>query len=168
MKKLLITGAFLLALVFTLSGCGFTVPRPEIKSGEFNFSVTYEYADEVKTVSGVYVCEYAGTSWTLDGGYSRDWSGYIKGADDNDHILLDTVEGGDEVILVLNLRPDYFMDDYNFNLYDIPAPYIMIKDYTEEGIRFLQDPIDTEEGYGAKVISYEYSAPIENSFSLFN
>ena len=168
MKKLLVTMAFLILFVFTFSSCGFTVPRPAIKSGEFNFSVTYEYKGEVNTVSGVYVCEYAGTYWTLDGGYDRDWTGYIKGADDNDHILLDTVEGGDEVILVLNLRPDYFMDDFNFDLYDIPAPYIMIKDYTEEGVRFLQDPVDTEREYGAKVISHEYDAPVANSYSLFN
>lgn len=168
MKKIFVTLALLSALALTLSGCGFTVARPEIKSGEFNFSVTYEYAGEVKTVSGVYVCEYAGTSWTLDGGYDRDWTGYIKGADDNDHIILDTVEGGDEVILVLNLRPDYFMDDFNFDLYDIPAPYIMIKDYTEEGVRFLQDAVEAERDYGAKVISYEYGEPVGNSFSLLN
>ena len=116
MKKIVVRVALLLALAFTLSGCGFTVPRPAVKSGEFNFSVTYEYKGEVNTVSGVFACEYAGTSWTLDGGYDRDWTGYIKGADDNDHIILDTVEGGDEVILVLNLRPDYFMDDFNFDL----------------------------------------------------
>ena len=167
MKKLLVVTALCVLLSFALSGCGFTVPRPAIKSGEFNFSVTYEYKGEVKTVSGVFVCEYAGTSWTLDGGYSRDWTGYIKGADDNDHIILDIVEGGDEVILVLNLRPDYFMDDFSFDLYDVPAPYIMIKDYTEEGVRFLQDPVDTEGEYGAKVISHEYDEPIENSFGLF-
>lgn len=167
MKKIIVTVALLTALVFTLSGCGFTVPRPEIKSGEFNFSVTYEYAGETKTVTGVYVCEYAGTSWTLDGGYDRDWTGYIKGSDDNDHILLDTVEGGDEIILVLNLNADYFMDDFNFDLYGNPAPYIMIKDYTEEGFRILQDAADVERDYGAKVISYEYDAPVENTFKLF-
>lgn len=167
MKKIIVTVALLTALVLTFSGCGFTVPRPEIKSGEFNFSVTYEYAGQTKTVTGVYVCEYAGTSWALDGGYSREWTGYIKGADDNDHILLDTVEGGDEVILVLDLRPDYFMDDFNFDLYGIPAPYIMIKDYTEEGLCFLYDPADVERDWGAKVISYEYDSPVENTFKLF-
>lgn len=168
MKKLFVTVALLLALAFVLSGCGFTVPRPAIKTEEFNFSVTYEYKGEVNTVSGVYVCEYAGTSWTLDGGYGRDWTGYIKGGDDNDQIILDVVEGGDEVILVLDLRPDYFMDDFNFDLYGIPAPYIMIKDYTEEGIRFLHDPADVERDYGAKVISYEFDAPVENDYSIFN
>ena len=167
MKKLFVTVALVLALVFVLSGCGLTVPRPEVKDGEFNFKVWYEFNGEIKSVSGVYVCEYAGTSWALDGGYSRDWTGYIQGADDNDHILLDVVEGGDEVILVLNLRPDYFMDDFNFDLYEIPAPYIMIKDYTEEGVRFLHDPIDVERDYKAKVINYEYASPIENTFGLF-
>ena len=48
-----------------LAGCGLEVPRPEIKEGEFDFIVTYEYNGEIKTVSGVYVCEFSGISWAL-------------------------------------------------------------------------------------------------------
>ena len=172
MKKII--GILLLVsiLAMTLTGCGFTTPRPEIKSGEFNFSVTYEYATEVKTVSGVYVCEYDGVSWVLDGGYGRDWSGYIKGSDDNDHIVIDIIDGGDELILVLNLVPEYFMGDYNMELYgSAPAPYLMIKDYTDygdyEGIGFIHDAAGVEAICGAKIISYQYDEPIENEFGLF-
>ena len=158
-------------LSLTLTGCGFTTPRPEIKSAEFNFSVTYEYAGQVNTVSGVYVCEYAGVSWALDGGYSRDWTGYINGLDDNDHIVIDALDGGDEVILVLNLDPDYFMDDYNMELYgSAPAPYIMIKDYTDygdyEGLSIISEAEMVEELCGARIISYDYDEPIDNEFGF--
>ena len=169
MKRKLFTLILALALMFTLASCGLTVPRPEIKSGEFKYSVTYEYNGEVNTISGIYVCEYAGLSWALDGGYSRDWSGYIKGADDNDHIELGTIDDGDVVILVLNFFPEYFMDDFNYDLYDVPAPYIMIKDYTEDGgIRFIHEVDLIEELCGAKIISYEYDSPIENTFTMFD
>ena len=169
MKRLLSILILTAMLTFLLAGCGLRVPRPEIKSGEFKYSVTYEYCGEVNTISGIYVCEYAGLSWALDGGYSRDWSGYIKGADDNDHVELGTIDDGDVVILVLNFFPEYFMDDFNYELYDVPAPYIMIKDYTEDGgIRFIHEVDLIEEICGAKIISYEYDAPIENTFKLFN
>lgn len=171
MKKIFSVLFIILIVAVTFSSCGLTTPRPHIKSGEFNFSVTYEYAGEVKTVSGVYVCQYAGLFWTLEGGYSRDWSGYIKGSDDNDHIAIDAIEGGDEVILVLDLQPDYFMGDFDIELYGIPAPYIMIKDYTDygdyEGISFIHGADEIEALCGAKIISYEYDAPIENEFGLF-
>ena len=169
MKRFLSLLTLLFILLGMLTGCGLRVPRPEIKSGEFKYSVTYQYNEEVNTVSGIYVCEYAGLSWALDGGYSRDWYGYIKGADDNDHVELGTIDDGDVVILVLNLSPEYFMDDFNFDLYDVPAPYIMIKDYTEDGgLRFLHEADFVEELCGAKIISYEYDAPIENTFTLFD
>ena len=70
-----------LMLSALLAGCGLEVPRPEIKEGEFSFTVTYEYNGEIKTVSGVYVCEFSGISWALDGGYHRAWNGYIKGGE---------------------------------------------------------------------------------------
>ena len=167
MKKLIILLIVLLLLSVCCRSCGFTVPRPEIKSGEFNYSVTYEYGGETNTVSGVYVCEYVGTAWTLDGGNRRDWSGYIKDNEMDDFVYLDIADDGDEVILVLNLDPEYFMDDYNIDLYGVPTPYIMIKDYTEEGMRVLHEADLIEEICGAKIISYKYDMPVENSFGLF-
>ena len=168
MKKALGFLIALLVLSLALTSCGSQVPRPEIKSGEFNYSVTYEYKGELKTVSGVYVCEYADTSWTLDGGHTRDWNGYIKGADDNDFVLIDVLDGGDEVSLVLNLDPEYFMDDYNSDLYGIPEPYIQITDYTEDGgFCIIYEAAEVEEICGAKIISFEYDSPIENDFKVF-
>ena len=166
MKKIFCLLIAILSLLLCLTSCGLTVPRPKIKSGEFNFSVTYEYKGAIQTVSGVYVCEYDGTEWYLDGGSVREWKGYIKGGTDDDFVYLDVFDDGDEVILVLNLDPEYFMGDYNLEIYDVPAPYIMIKDYTEEGMRFLHEVDEIEEICSAKIVSYEYDAPIENSFGL--
>ena len=156
-------------LVSMLSSCGFRVPRPEIKSGEFNYSVTYEYAGEIKTVSGVYECEYTGLYWSLEGGYHRGWSGHIKGGTADDFIVLDKINDGDEVILVLQLNPEYFMGDGYVELYGLPEPSIRIYDYMEDdALRVIHDADEVEEICGAKIISYEYDEPIENSFSIFN
>ena len=81
MKKIFIAFVLVFLISVNLTSCGLTVPRPEVKQGEFNFSVTYEFNEETKTVSGVYVCEYSGTDWALDGGSHRDWNGYIKGGE---------------------------------------------------------------------------------------
>lgn len=168
-------GFFVLALMLVsmLSGCGLTVPRPEIKNGEFDFLVTYEYKGETKTVSGVYVCKYAGTSWALDGGSHRDWEGYIKGGEIEEQTVLDTYEDGDELILVIELAPEYFMGDYYEELYGKPVPYVMIADYTDygdyEGLGFIHEPEAVEAICGARIISYEYDEPIVNTFtSLFS
>ena len=166
MKKQFSILALLLVIALALSGCAWTEPRPEIKNGEFDFSVTYTYAGQTQTVSGVFACEYAGMQWALDGGYDRDWTGDIKGDEIDDYILIDTVDGH-EILLVLNLIPEYFMDDFNFDLYDVPAPYIRV-DYTdEEGEHSIYDVDVIEENYGAKIVSYEYDAPIENNFGIF-
>ena len=158
--------AAMLACMFT--GCGWTVPRPEIKEAEFQFSVTYEFNDEVKTVSGVYVCEYDGTSWTLDGGSHRSWIGHIQDGIVENTIEIGTTEDGGIVKLLLALYPDYFMGDCEESYQDAPKPYISVSLENEEGLRIIHEPEDVEAYCGAKIISYEYDKPIENSFSLFN
>ena len=45
----------------THTGCSGLTSGPEVEKGEFDFSVTYEFEGETKTVSGVYVCEYEGS-----------------------------------------------------------------------------------------------------------
>jgi hypothetical protein len=38
----------------------------------------------------------------------------------------------------------------------------------DEGISFLHEADEVEEYCGAKIISYEYDEPIENSFGMFD
>jgi hypothetical protein len=152
-------------LVCMLAGCGMTVPRPEIKEAEFDITVTYEWNGEQKTVSGVYVCEYDGTSWALDGGYSRAWKGYLKdGAEDV--IEIGTTENGDWVSLHLALCSEYFMDDFVEGHHNVPVPYISVTVENDEGMQILHEPKDVEDYCGAKIISYSYDEPIENEFGL--
>ena len=164
MKRVLIVLCSALLIVM-LTSCAADLPRPEIREGEFAFSVTYEYAGEIKNVSGVYVCEYDGVGWVLDGGYYREWSGYIKDGTTEEFILLGIGEDGGEVELNLFFDPDRFMGDYYMEE-DEPFIPIMTVKLKNEGIYFEDDVDLIYEVYGARVISYEYDEPIVNSFNL--
>ena len=162
-------------LVSALSGCGLQVPRPEIKVGEFAFSVTYELNGKTKTVSGVYVCEFAGTDWALDGGYSRAWDSYIEygykaqlSYSEDDSVVIGLTENDDTMWLDFGFDPEYFMGDPGWASWEgVPEPALSIGITTEEGFYFETDAAVIEETYGAKLISYEYAEPIENTFGLF-
>ena len=165
MKKII---AFLLLtaiLAMMLTGCGFTTPRPEITSGEFSFSVTYEFNGEIKTISGIYVCEYDGVDWVLDGGFHREWKGYIKDNTTEDVIRLATAEDGGEIDLNLGFDPSHFMGDSHWGNEEPFTPMLTVKLVGEVGLYFESDSDIIAETYGAKIISYEYDESIENRFN---
>ena len=167
MKKLLIALIFVLVVSLSLTGCGLTVPRPEVKEGEFDFSVTYEVDGKINTVSGVYVCKYEGVDWALDGGYHRDWSGYIKDGRTEDLIEIGTTDDGGVIKLDLDLYADYFMGDTGSYEEYASVPTLTVVFVKGEEIAIQNDAAVIEELYGARIISYKYDAPIKNSFGLF-
>ena len=172
MKRKITALILMLMLVSMLASCGLQVPRPEIKEGRFDFSITYELNGEVKTFSAVYVCEYGGTSWTLEGGhYSRDWKSHTEGdyeGDDYAAIVAKTDDGGD-IMIFFGIYAEYFMGDPERGDRGDPEPsiYVTYPENEYDGIRVVAEPEEVEELYGAKIISYEYAEPIQNTFKLF-
>ena len=164
MKRFLSALILAVMLVCMLTGCGSMAPNPQIKEGEFNFSVTYEFNGETKTVSGVYVCEYDGRSWVLDGGWGRDWKGHIKGGEFEDVIEIGTDEDGNTIELNLVLDPEYLMGDFVEGYDTAPEPYISVTVIDDGGLWFMCEPADVEAHCGAKIVSYEYDERIKNSF----
>lgn len=170
MKKALCT-LLAAALIVMLAGCGLQVPRPEIKNGRFNFSVTYEIKGETNTFSAVYVCEFNGTNWSFDGGYSRDWDIHVEGDYEGDDYsaILGKVDDGGSIYLHFGLYPEYFMGDPETGDWGLPEPSIAIV-YPENELgemTQIADPLELERDYGIRIVSYEYDNPIENSFGLF-
>lgn len=165
MKRIFRFFIALLMFATMLSGCGLDVPRPEIEKGEFAFSVTYEFKGETKTIDGVYVCEYDGVDWTLDGGWQREWKGYIKDGTTEEEILLEKTAEGHDVELNLYFDPSHLMDD-SYNAEDEPfVPYMSVRVVSDEGMHFENDADIIAETYGAKIIDYTYDPPIENTFN---
>ena len=155
-------------LASMLSGCGFRVPRPKVKEGRFNFSVTYEWRGETATVSGVYVCEFAGIGWALDGGYHREWSYCVEGDVNDTLITIGTTDDGGTLDLRLDFYPEYFMSDPDWSWLGVPEPYLSVTIVDDEGMRGINDRDDIAKDYDAKIVTYTYDAPIENSFKIFN
>lgn len=164
MKKILSALLLVMVLAGMLTSCGLDVPRPKIKTAEFDFSVTYEYDGEIKTISGVYVCEYDGVDWVLDGGYHREWKGYVKDGTTEEVICLGTAEDGGIVELNLFFYPYQFMGDSHWEDDEPFAPCITVKIEDDEGLCFENDVELIAETYGAKIISYEYDEPIKNTY----
>ena len=170
MKKALCT-LLVVAFAVMLAGCGLQVPRPEIKEGRFNFSVTYELWGETKTLRAVYVCEFNGTHWSLEGGYSRDWDIHVEGdyEGDNYSAILGKVDDGGSIHLHFGLYPEYFMGDPETGDWGLPEPSLAIAYPENEFGEMTQigDPLELERDYGIRIVSYEYDEPIENTFGLF-
>lgn len=161
-----------LMLVFTLASCD-VEPAPKIKEGRFNFSITYEQWGEAKTVSGVYVCEYAGRSFTLEGGdFTRDWTGHIEGVENlhetfNAAVCLHTTDDGGEVLLDLSLSAAYFMGE-PYLADAVIEPVLFLVYSSEDNLSSTQsgDKDEILELYGLEIVDYQYDPPIENSFEL--
>ncbi len=160
MKKTVASIILLLALSIILTSCGADVPRPEIKEGRFNISVTYEYNGETKTASGVYVCKYDGIIWYNPNrdpfvSWEESFEGDIK---DGGILPICTTDAGEEIFIGMLLYPEYFMGDPEYADY---TPLVRAEIFSSK--RQSDDPEILAE-YGVKLISYEYDEPIENTF----
>ena len=81
MKRKICALLALLMITVMLTSCG-VEGYPKIREERFDFSVTYEEWGEQKTISGVYVCKFAGYEFTLEGGdFVRSWEGHIEGVE---------------------------------------------------------------------------------------
>ena len=165
MKKIFTAFVALLLFSVFLTSCGLTMPRPEVKEGSFDFTVTYELSGEVKTVKDTYVCKYEGVSMTLEGTHDRAWKGTFDGGLAGDSIkICDTADGG-EIVLAFLIYPEYFMGEPDYKefkpTYDLAVYY-----YDENG--YIIDNSDDAEvlaSHGVRFIGFEYGDPIENSFN---
>lgn len=160
MRRFFLVSILILMLTTMITGCGGDVPKPEVKEGRFNISVTYEHNGEMKTLSGVYVCEYDGVVWY---DVNRDpfvnWKESFEGdIKDGGIIPICNTDDGGEIFISLLLYPEYFMGDPDYAEY---TPNVRAElFYDDEQI----DDAEIIAEYGVKLISYECDEPIENSF----
>ena len=160
-KKIFLTMILIISILFFCTGCA-KLPVPEVTKGSFDFSVTYEVDGTEKTYAGVYVCEYEGIYVTFVG-KGRRWSGYVENLD---HCILTVKEKGNVVIHIdFDLNPKYFMADPDY--YDEkPTPIVYGEEINHEtGETFIfSDAEEIYTNYGVRIVSYNYSDPIENNY----
>ena len=149
--------------------------KPAVTTGEFPFSVTYEYKGETNTLSGVYKCEYSGSS-TIWNQHERYWDGESIIEYDGEYEIPNIIYSDETMTLAVfeRMSAGYFMGDplyadwYTNYGYEGPEPEVEYHDYINE-ISLSDEGVDEEEllnEIGFKIVDYSYPEPIENSFSF--
>lgn len=172
-KKFLLPAIFLILTIVAYIAAAVIfsyTTKPAVAEGDFPFSITYEYKGEKGTLSGVYHCEYLGSSTYL-GMHERWWNG---------EAIYDTVgkfeypfliDSSDEITLSLHehMNAGYFMGDPLHNYYDEYyngeiAPYVQYYDYVNNISLDDENSEKVLESIDFKILDYTYAEPIENSF----
>lgn len=187
MKKFFLLVISLL-LVFCLTGCKERFdPAPQITEGEFPFVVEYEMNGERYLIEDTVVCKFAGytstNSFAIFGYPSwRVWDESVKSGKEGDFgILLMELEENTESVFVrgrINFESwvfidygsaEYYMGDSDKG-YDKKPRIRYYEKYYDEDIEMPNSTFTTltneqlEKYFGIKIIRFEFSEPIENTF----
>ena len=137
-------------------------PKPEITYGEFPFRLVYEINGEQKVVEDTLICEYDGIE--IDAGRlkHREWKEYLKSG--KERIVLLKVDEKTEIYYNPGYGK-YYMGDENgvFNHFFPNASQMRwykgkVSSYGTISAKKLLNK------YNIKLISWDYTEPIENSF----
>ena len=162
---------FVLFVVFAVSGAfAIFMPKPavpQITYGEFPFTITYEFNNEIVTYKDVVICEYEGIESWGTAGKRRKWSRKLKSG--NEYITLlrsKTSEATFEIYETIPGLPEYYMGDFQKSRAEYERN---MKDYRYLGYKqndIIQSITKEEawEKYGIQIISIECAPPIENTF----
>ena len=144
------------ALVFGIA------QKPTITEGAFPFSVTYELNGKTETIADVYEVRYTGNGGHADT-KTRIYKGEIAGKEDAEATWYVLSEGTDgRIILNTKLYADYMMGDTKYDYFDDGPFEPQILYYDAQEIEYVDKQTLAE--HGVKLVSWEYPAPIENSF----
>lgn len=140
-----------------------TPPKPEVTYGEFPFEIVYELDGETVTIQDVYICEYDGIGANEGSGKHRTWKGYFQSTGDDTFVLL---QDGNTTLACAVGYPEYYMSDpCTPNNEYVPYIYYIISPDkfggTSSGVSDIEPLL---EQYKLKLISWEISEPIQNSF----
>ena len=163
MKRKICALLALLTVALLLASCGLEVPRPEVKEGQFDVSVTYEVGGETKTLDLVYVCKYDGVKMTPEGTRYRAWNGHFEGYEDGDVIEVSKTDDGSRIVLSFLIYAEHFMGEPDFVDFYPEAKTERI--YFEDGIEMIDyDEELIAKDFGVRIISIDYDEPIKNTF----
>ena len=137
-------------------------PKPELTYGEFPFELVYEIDGETVTVNDVYVCKFDGFGMNEGRGKYREWKGYVQGTGEEGVILW---EQGETVVWCYVETADYYMDDEKYERTQPPRPNVVEQAPWNSVISYTGLTEDELwELYNIRIISWQFSDPVENSF----
>ena len=154
------------ALPWIILGVGILLspnpPKPEITYGEFPFEIVYEIDGKQITVQDTYICEFDGFGANEGVGKYRSWKGYVKSTGE-EHMLM--LEDNNTVIYCYVGKAEYYMNDEEryYGVYPI-TPHLYGVSKTDDLYYNSMYPDEILEYYKIKIISWEFSEPITNTF----
>lgn len=161
--------AFIFLSLFSLCSCGIidnfkTPPEPEIRYGEFPFTVVYEKNGEKMTYKDTLICEYVGVKW--DDVIMRRARAWRKTYASGHKILLLEIDHNKRLELRGGPTAAYLMDDKDSRKYKFDNFQFWTVTTDENGHERYSQPnwLEVYEQYGIKLIDYDIALPIENSF----
>lgn len=132
--------------------------KPKVKHGEFPFELVYEYKGEQHTIKDTIVCDYEGTSWSLEGGNSRDWNCEFSKDEEYGQYYID-IENEPSLYIEVPEAADYYMGDKNYNAEDA-QPLIMYQDEATSTNYMEPDKVDV---VGIKIVEWKPSKPLQGN-----
>lgn len=133
-------------------------PKPEITYGEFPFRLEYEINGEHCVVEDTIICEFDGIGAGSNGKY-RKWKERL--ASGNEGVLLYNVSATEKLFFI-TASPEFYMGDQKegveYNNHMIRA---FIRGGASSGLIQAEELINK---YGIKIITWEPSEPIQNTF----
>ena len=175
LKKLSLTMIFLaLTIVAYIAAsviCCYTT-KPAVTTGEFPFSITYEYKGETKTLSGVLECEFY-RSYTINGEHRRYWNQAARYDNPENVDSPNVIDQNDELQTILsiyeNMSAGYCMGDPLYqdkSAHEDAEPYVTYYDYINDISLNDENREEILTSIGFKLIDFTCAEPIENSFSF--
>lgn len=135
-----------------------TPEKPEVKYGEFPFWIEYEINGEKFKIEDSVICKYKGVSVTANG-KERNWETTLeKGERDSALLLTD----GNRRIYCYVGEASYYMGDFETYGKTVFYPKVFYEEYNG-GITSSANK-DILDKYNIRILGYEFSKPIKNSF----
>ena len=155
---ILVSAVLLMAVITVIMGIA---QKPTVTEGNFEFSITYEIDGQSVTINDVFYARYDKNDGYTDS-KTRIYVGKIGSMPEGERTY--TIYRDDERSLLLDTRlfADYLMGDAEYDYFDTEAagPQLVYSDsYTYD---CTDEHIILEE-CGARIISWQYPTPIENS-----
>ena len=149
------------------NGLGPTPPRPQIKYGEFPFRLEYEINGQVVVVEDTIIAKFKGVGYSISSGQKYlKWETYLASNKKESAVLLTTDE---QTKVYCNVGyAKYYLGSKEYPAKDENVPF-EYRFYTVK----LQPPGTSTSGinsdqlwdkYNIRIISFEPSPPIQNTF----
>ena len=164
-KKLALPAIILVAAIVAIAVYGTITniaKKPTIPQHDFLFAITYELNGKTETFEGVYSVSYVGNDGYVDA-TTRQYEGtFTSNREDADTTLILSSGMDYSIYLYTNFNPDYLMGDPEYDYFsDRPFAPQLVYSHFDAG---SYDDEQTLLEHGAKLISWEYPEPIENTF----